>query len=60
MTLKPCPFCGDPPRQECRMTRKLKTPVRYWSIKCICGAQMHSDKKEKVIKAWNTRAGVAP
>lgn len=62
--LKPCPFCGG----EAKLSGKYTIQgYSAWAVYCgktpsdfFCGAQVTSiESEEKVIEAWNRRAGDA-
>jgi Lar family restriction alleviation protein len=56
--LRPCPFCGVPPRTYRRSDESLwsRNFVEWLTIKCdVCDVQMASEDQDGVIDQWNTR-----
>jgi Lar family restriction alleviation protein len=60
--LKPCPFCGEQPRESRHMDEShySHAAVEFLRIVCDgCGAQSRClEEHDEVIAAWNQRAEV--
>ena len=66
--LKPCPFCGSEARVKIWWDSTCKSAYKSAVVVCcrkckaemreaITGAMFVIEEREKLIEAWNTRAG---
>lgn len=57
--LRPCPFCGGTQIEVYHNpnNKLMYFGIEQYKVSCLrCAAQLHREKKEEAIAAWNRRA----